>query len=145
MRKKVFVDTDIIYDLLAKRDPYYLAAARLFTLADEGKVQIFISALSLANIHYLISKNQSANEAKQILRKFKVLVHVTPLNDKIIDLALNSEFSDFEDAIQYFSALQNNIEVLLTRNLKDYKRAQISVMTAKAFVETMNSTTPPSH
>jgi predicted nucleic acid-binding protein len=134
MKKKVFVDTDIIYDLLAKRDPFYSAAARLFTLADEGKVQIFISALSLANIHYLVSKQQSESQAKQILRKFKVLVHITPLTEKIIDLALNSEFEDFEDAIQYFSTLQNDIEILLTRNLKDYKKAQISVLTAQDFI-----------
>jgi predicted nucleic acid-binding protein len=134
MKKKVFVDTDIIYDLLGKRDPFYLAAAQLFTLADEGKVQIFISALSLANLHYLISKKISEKEAKEILRKFKVLVHVAPLNDKIIDLALNSEFSDFEDAIQYYSALQNEIEVLLTRNLKDYRKAQITVLTAQDFI-----------
>jgi predicted nucleic acid-binding protein len=134
MKKKVFVDTDIIYDLLGKRDPFYLAAAQLFTMADEGKVQVFISALSLANLHYLISKQRSEEEAKEILRKFKVLVHVAPLNDKIIDLALNSEFSDFEDAIQYFSALQNEIEVLLTRNLKDYKKAQITVLTAQDFI-----------
>jgi predicted nucleic acid-binding protein len=134
MKRKVFVDTDIIYDLLAKRDPFYFAAARLFTLADEGKIQIFISALSLPNVHYLLSKKKSEEEARQILRKFKVLAHVTPLDEKIIDLALNSEFSDFEDAIQYFSALQNEVEVLLTRNLKDYKKAQISVLTAQDFI-----------
>ena len=134
MKKRVFVDTDIIYDLLAKRDPFYLAAAQLFTLADEGKVQIYISALSIANLHYLISKQRTEEEAKEILRKFKVLVHVAPLNDKIIDLALNSEFSDFEDAIQYYSALQNEIEVLLTRNLKDYKKAHITVLTAQDFI-----------
>lgn len=134
MKRKVFVATDIIYDLLGKRDPFYLASARLFTLADEGKIQIYISALSLANLHFLISKQRTEEEAKEILRKFKVLVHVAPLNDKIIDLALNSEFSDFEDAIQYFSALQNEIEVLLTRNLKDYKKAQITVLTAQDFI-----------
>jgi predicted nucleic acid-binding protein len=134
MKRKVFVDTDIIYDLLAKRDPFYLPAARLFTLADEGKIQIYISALSIPNIHYLISKLTSAEEAKQILRKLKVIVHITALDEKIIDLALNSDFSDFEDAIQYFSALQNNIDVLLTRNLKDYKKAQISVLTAQDFI-----------
>ncbi|HPT69504.1 MAG TPA: PIN domain-containing protein [Syntrophomonas sp.] len=134
MKKKVFVDTDIIYDLLGKRDPFYLAAAQLFSLADEGEIQIYISALSLANIHYLISKQRSAEEAKEILRKFKVLVHVAPLNDKIIDLALNSGFSDFEDAIQYYSALQNEIEILLTRNLKDYRSAQITVLTAQDFI-----------
>jgi predicted nucleic acid-binding protein len=134
MKKKVFVDTDIIYDLLGKRDPFYLPAAQLFTLADEGKVQIFISALSLANLHYLISKQRTEEEAKEILRKFKVLFQVAPLNDKIIDLALNSEFSDFKDAIQYYSALQNEIEVLLTRNLKDYRKAQITVLTAQDFI-----------
>ena len=134
MKKKVFVDTDIIYDLLGKRDPFYLAAAQLFSLADEGEIQIYISALSLANIHYLISKQRSAEEAKEILRMFKVLVHVAPLNDKIIDLALNSGFSDFEDAIQYYSALQNEIEILLTRNLKDYRSAQITVLTAQDFI-----------
>ena len=134
MKKKVFVDTDIIYDLLGKRNPFYLAAAQLFTLADEGKIQIFISALSIANIHYLISKLKSEKEAKEILRKFKVLVHVAPLNDKIIDLALNSDFSDFEDAIQYYSALQSETEVLLTRNLKDYRKAQITVLTAQDFI-----------
>lgn len=134
MKRKVFVDTDIIYDLLAKRDPFYLPAARLFTLADEGKIEIYISVLSLPNIHYLLSKQTSVAEAKQILRKFKVLVHVTPLDEKIIDLALNSDFSDFEDAIQYFSAQQNNIELLLTRNLKDYRKAQMSVLTAQDFI-----------
>ena len=104
------------------------------TLADEGKIQIFISALSLPNVHYLLSKKKSEEEAKQILRKFKVLIHVTPLDAKIIDLALNSEFSDFEDAIQYYSALQNEVDVLLTRNLKDFKKAQIAVLTAQDFI-----------
>ncbi|HNS56598.1 MAG TPA: PIN domain-containing protein [Smithellaceae bacterium] len=134
MKRRVFVDTDIIYDLLGKRDPFYLASAQLFTWADEGKIQIYVSALSLANLHYLISKQRTENQAKEILRKFKVLVHVTPLNDKIIDLALNSEFADFEDAIQYYSALQNEIEVFLTRNLKDYKKAQITVLTAQDYI-----------
>jgi predicted nucleic acid-binding protein len=135
MKKKVLVDTDIIYDLLGKREPYYLAAAQLFTLADEGKIQIYISALSLANLHYLISKQKSKEDAKEIIRMFKVLVHVAPLTDKIIDLALNSEFSDFEDAIQYYSALQNEIEILLTRNLKDYRKAKITVLTARDFIK----------
>ena len=134
MKMRIFVDTDIIYDLLAKREPFYQAAARLFTLGDEGKIQIFISSLSLANLHYLLSREMSSFEAKQILRKFMVLVQIAPLNEKIIDLALNSEFNDFEDAIQYYSALQNEIEILLTRNIKDYKKAQIAILTAKDFI-----------
>jgi len=134
MKHKIFVDTDIIYDMLAKREPHYQAAAKLFTLSDGGKIQIFISALTVANIHYLISKQLSSHEAKQIIRKFKLLVNIVPINEKIIDLALNSDFIDFEDAIQYYCALENDIELLLTRNLKDYKKSQITVMTAQDFI-----------
>jgi predicted nucleic acid-binding protein len=134
MKKNVFVDTDIIYDLLAKRDPHYQAAAKLFTLSDEEKIQISISALSIANIHYLISKQLSGEQAKQILRKFRLLIHIVPLNEKIIDLALNSKFNDFEDAIQYYCAIENECDILLTRNLRDYKKAQITVMTALDFI-----------
>jgi predicted nucleic acid-binding protein len=134
MRKNVFVDTDIIYDLLANRDPHYQAAAKLFTLADEEKIQISISALSIANIYYLIAKQLTGDQAKQILRKFRLLVHIVPLNEKIIDLALNSEFNDFEDAIKYYCAIENDCDILITRNLKDYKKADITVMTAQDFI-----------
>jgi predicted nucleic acid-binding protein len=134
MKETVFVDTDIIYDVLAHREPFYQSAANLFTLADEGKVTISISALSFANIHYLISKKISGEQAKQILRTFKILVNVVPIDDKIIELALNSDFTDFEDAIQYYCAIENGCKILLTRNLKDYKKAQISVMTATDFI-----------
>jgi predicted nucleic acid-binding protein len=134
MKHKVFVDTDIIYDMLAKREPHFQAAARLFTLSDGGKIQIFISALTIANIHYLISKQLSPDEAKQIIRKFRLMVHIVPINEKIIDLALNSDFKDFEDAIQHYCALENDIPILLTRNLRDYKKSQISVMTAQDFI-----------
>lgn len=134
MKRNVFVDTDIIYDLLAKREPHYQAAAKLFTLSDEDKIIISISALSIANIHYLLSKQLSGEQAKQILRQFRLLVHVAPLNEKIVDLALNSDFSDFEDAIQYYSATENECNILITRNLKDFKKAQITVMTAQDFI-----------
>lgn len=71
-------------------------AAKLFTLADEEKIIIAVSALTIANIHYLLSKQLSGELAKQVLRKFKILVQIVPVDDKIIDLALNSEFFDFE-------------------------------------------------
>ena len=134
MKEIVFVDTDIIYDVLSQRQPFYQSAAKLFTLADENKVKITVSALSIANIHYLLSKQLSSESAKQILRKFKILVKIVQIDDKIIDLALNSDFNDFEDAIQYYCALENDCNILLTRNLKDYKKAQITVMTAQDFI-----------
>src|ERR1700733_1835463 len=124
----VFIDTDISLDLLAERMPHYTAAARLFTLADKAKIAIHVSSLSFSNLNYLLSRQYSQKEARRILHTFKILVKVLPVDEKIIDLALNSEFKDFEDAIQYFTAIENNISTLLTRNLKDYKQAKITVM-----------------
>jgi len=134
MKERVFVDTDIIYDVLANRVPFYSPAAQLLSLADEGKITMTVSALSFTNIHYLISKQLSGEKAKQVLRTFKVLIQIAPIDEKIIDLALNSDFKDFEDAIQYYCALESECQVLLTRNLKDYKTAKIPVMTAKDYI-----------
>ena len=133
----VFIDTDISLDLLAERMPHYTAAARLFTLADKAKIAIHVSSLSFSNLNYLLSRQYSQKEARRILHTFKILVKVLPVDEKIIDLALNSEFKDFEDAIQYFTAIENNISTLLTRNLKDYKQAKITVMTAEDFLLTL--------
>jgi predicted nucleic acid-binding protein len=134
MRKKVFVDTDIIFDLLAKRDPFYIYAARLFTNADKQELNLCVSSLCFGNLNYILSKQKSASEARKILSRLKVLVKVLPVDDKTIDLALNSDFKDFEDAFQYYCAIENGIQVILTRNLKDYKNSSIPVFTAEEFI-----------
>jgi len=133
---KVFVDTDIALDLLGERKPYYEAAAILFSLADKGSLKIYIASLSFSNLHYLLSRQYSAAESRRILNRFKVLVNVLSVDDKIIDLALNSSFGDFEDAIQYYTAIENSLKVLLTRNTKDYKKADIAVMTPQVYLKT---------
>jgi predicted nucleic acid-binding protein len=133
--KKVFVDTDIIYDLLAKREPFYPFAARLFTLSDRKKISISVSSLSFANLHYILSRLKTSTEARKILSRLKVLVNVLPVTDKTIELALNSDFRDFEDAIQYYCALESSIPVLVTRNVKDFKKATISILTAEEFIK----------
>jgi len=133
--RKVFVDTDIILDLLSGREPHYNYAAHLFSMADQASLKVFVSALSFANVNYILSKQVSAQQARNRLLKFKTLVNVISLNDKLIELALISEFKDFEDGIQYFSAIENNISTLITRNLKDFKKAGISVMTAEQYLK----------
>jgi predicted nucleic acid-binding protein len=132
--EKVFIDTDIALDLLSERAPHYLPAAQLFTLADKGSLEIYVSSLSFGNLHYLLSRLYSQAEARRILNTFRILVKVLAVDEKIIDLSLNSTFKDFEDAIQYHTASENRIDILLTRNLKDYKAAKITVMTAEDFL-----------
>lgn len=132
--EKIFVDTDIILDLLSSREPFYVYSANLFSAADKNEIKIFVSSLSFSNLNYILSKQYSSDQAKKRLLKFKTLVTVLSVTDKVVDLALSSDFKDFEDGLQYFTAIENNIKTLLTRNLKDYKNAEISVMTAEQFL-----------
>jgi predicted nucleic acid-binding protein len=115
---RVFIDTDIALDLLSQRKPHYLPAAQLFTRADQGELSICVSSLSFSNLHYLLSRMYSQSQSRRILSTFKILVSVLSVDDKIIDLSLNSPFKDFEDAIQYYTAVENQVGILLTRNLK---------------------------
>jgi predicted nucleic acid-binding protein len=131
----VFVDTDIVLDLLGNRKPFYRHAAELFTIADRSEITIFVSSLSFSNLNYILSKQYSSNQARKILMKFKTLVTVLSVSDKVVELALLSDFKDFEDALQYYTALENGVTVLLTRNLKDFKIAGIPIMTAEQYLK----------
>lgn len=136
LMKKIFIDTNIVLDVLGQRAPFYEDAAKLFSLADRGKITLYVSSLTIANANYVLSRLISANDARAVLKKFKVLVTVLALNDKIIELALNDDsFSDFEDGLQYYTALENEADILVTRNLKDFKRSKISVMTASQYLK----------
>lgn len=132
---EIFVDSDIILDLLSRRIPFHRAADKLFTLSDQGKITLKTSALIFSNVHYILAKQLGKENARKALIKFKILVEVLSVNDKIIDLALSSDFKDFEDAIQYHTAIENGCNILLTRNLKDYKESQIAVMTAESYIK----------
>ena len=132
--KKLLIDTNIIIDLLAKREDFYRDAQELFTLADEKNISLFISSLTFVNTHYVLSKYLNANEALKTLIKFKVLIKVLALDDKIIELAMTSNFKDFEDAIQYYTALDNKLDIVITRNKKDFKSSKLPVFTAKEYL-----------
>lgn len=132
---KLLIDTNIVIDLLAKRRDFYPEAAELFSKVDKKELTLTISSLSIANTNYVLSKLKSAKEAREILRKFKVLVEIVSLDDKIVELALSDEkFPDLEDGLQYYSALENGIDIILTRNKKDFKNSKIPVFTAKEYL-----------
>ncbi|HOW40582.1 MAG TPA: PIN domain-containing protein [Bacteroidales bacterium] len=135
--RNIFLDTNIVLDLLAHRLPFYTEAAKLFSLADKKKIKLSISALCLADSNYILSKQHPEMEVRRILRKFKVLVNVLPLDDKISELALNSDFRDFEDAIQYFTAIENDQDLIITRNQPDFKESRIPIMSAGEFIKSI--------
>ncbi len=135
--KRIFLDTNIIIDLLAEREPFYESAAKLATLADQKKIVLISSTLSFANVNYVLSKFDSSDLAMQKLRKFRILCEVASVNQEILDKALNSNFSDFEDALQYFSALQSKCEIIITRNGKGFKKSTLAIFTAEEYINSI--------
>ena len=136
--KKLFIDTKIVIDLLSRREPFFEEAAELFSLADKKQVELSVSCLTIANTSYALLRQMDSNKAKSVLRKLRLILKILPLDDKIIGLALNDEtFSDFEDGLQYFTAIEDEQELIITRKLKDFKNSKLPTMTAKQFIETI--------
>jgi predicted nucleic acid-binding protein len=134
--KKLFIDTNIVIDLLSRREPYYEEAANLFSLADKKVIELSISSLTIANTSFTLLRQTNSTSAKEILRKLRLIINILPLDDKIIGIALNdNSFDDFEDGLQYFTAIENNQDLIITRNLKDFKNSAIPVMTARQFLK----------
>ena len=131
---KLFVDTDVILDLLGQRIPHFHFSAVLFTFAEMKKLELYTSPLILANTFYILRKQLGNDQAKNALRKLRILLHIIDSSEAVVDKALNSEFTDFEDAIQYYTSLEHGISVILTRNLRDYKNASVIVQTPEAFL-----------
>lgn len=132
---QLLIDTNIVIDLLSKRKEFYDDAAELFSQADKRKLNLAISSLTFANTNYILTKLTSAKEARSILRKFKVLVKVLSLDDKITELALSDEgFPDFEDGLQYYTAIENQIDIIISRNKKKFKNSKLPVLTTKEFL-----------
>ena len=134
----IFIDSDIILDLIQERK-YYSEALQLFTLIEENKVKGYVSPLIFANLFYILRKQESSKFALQVLARLKSLLHILTINEKIIELALSSGFKDFEDAIQYYSALEENLEYLITRNKEDYKESGIIICNAKEYLALRSS------
>jgi predicted nucleic acid-binding protein len=135
MSKKVFVDSDIILDLLCRREPFYQYAAEVFTLSDMKKIELYTTSLVFANVFYILRKILGIEKAKELLRKLRIMISIVPIEEKIVDLALNSKFSDFEDGLQYFTARENKIGMILTRNVKDYKEKDILIQTPQEYLK----------
>ena len=98
------------------------------------KLELYTSPLILANTFYILRKQLGNDQAKNALRKLRILLHIIDSSEAVVDKALNSDFADFEDAIQYYTALEHGISVILTRNLRDYKNASVIVQTPEAFL-----------
>ena len=133
--RKVFIDTNILLDLLLERQPWVRQASLLFSMADRKEIELLCCSLSFATATYLIQRFKY--ERKEIISKLSVaksLCVVTTIDTHVIDRTLQSDFSDLEDAMQYYSALASNATVIITRNKNDFATSNIPVQTPIEFL-----------
>ena len=134
----ILIDTDVILDFFLKRKPFFNDSVRLFSLAENKKIKVFITSLSFSNCYYILRQVGSHETVIENLRKLALISEILSVNSKSVELALYSEFRDFEDSLQDFSACQNNIiNAIITRNIKDYKKSKLPVMTPENYLKTI--------
>ena len=135
MTKKLFIDSDIILDVLAERDTFYEPAARLFDLGFEKELDLYTTAIVMTNVYYIIRKKYGIEKSIEQLKKLRLIMKILPVNEKTVDDVLVSNFKDFEDGLQYFAARENAIFAIITRNIKNYRIKDIIVQTAEEFLK----------
>lgn len=138
--KHIFMDTNVIIDFLANRQPFSLDAARLFNMAVEGRIKIYISAVSYNNIYYVLRQSLTNNATIKLLESLADITEITDVNDQVIRQSLKTDFKDYEDAIQYYSALTiPNVDFIVTRNTKDFKKSRLPVLTSIEAIALLSS------
>ncbi len=133
---KILIDTDVILDFFFDREPFSENAAKILSLCESKEITGCITPVIISNVYYLL--RQTAKHEK-VIEKLKMLVSITEIlviNKDSISEALNSEFKDFEDALQNYSAeLNKEIEIIITRNIKDYKNSSLAIMTPDNYLK----------
>lgn len=132
----VFLDTNIIIDLIADRKPFSGSAIEIFKLAEGNKIQLFTSSHTIATTYYLLSKYVDQKKLRKVLLRLLEIVQIVEIDQNILKQAITSPVKDVEDAIQMFSAAsKSKIQVIVTRNLRDFKLSPIKAISPEVFLE----------
>lgn len=133
--KKIFVDTNIIVDLIADRAPFSKFAIDLFSKAEKREVLLFTSSHSIATTHYLLKKYIEERELRNILFELITLLNVLSIDEETLKKGLRSKHKDFEDALQIICAESVvDIDFIVTRNSKDFKESNVQVLSPEELV-----------
>ena len=128
--KHIFMDTNVVIDFLADRQPFSDHAAKLFNLAIAGEVKLYVSAVSYNNIYYILRQLLSNTATIKLLEELTEMTEIVDVTKAIIKQSLKTDFKDYEDAIQYYCALTiANIDLIVTRNTKDFRKSSLPVLT----------------
>ena len=126
---KVFVDCDIIIDLLTRREPHFYESAKFFQQYELGKTELITSPLAIANVHYITRKTLGSDKSKEVIQKLLQIISLSELTQDIVNESLKSQIYDFEDAIQSISARNCSCIYIVSRNVKDYKKSDVPAKT----------------
>jgi len=132
---KLFIDTDVILDFMTAREPFALDAARIFSLSEKKKISTCTTGLVFSNAYYILRKLGPHKKVIEKLTQLARLIDVIGLPKVAVMQALGSEFSDFEDALQHFAALSEDVKIIITRNTKDFKHSQMAVLTPDQYLK----------
>ncbi|MBI1870638.1 MAG: PIN domain-containing protein [Chlamydiae bacterium] len=135
--KKIFIDTDIFLDTILDRKPHSEFSNELISSCERNEIDGYTSCLIVANIYYILNKISNHRKAIEAVTKIRSLIKILPLTDKEISESIHSEFDDFEDGVQYFIAMSHRMDCVITRNTKDFRKSNISVLTPKEFLQTL--------
>ena len=133
---KAFLDTNVLIDVLTQRAPFYTDSARIWTLAEQGQLSIHISAISFNNIYYVVRRLRNRQTADRMMILLRDIFTTVTLDQKILNQAIDAGFPDFEDAIQYFSAVHAYVDCILSRDVKGFPDSSVKVLTPKEFLAT---------
>jgi predicted nucleic acid-binding protein len=135
-----FLDTNIVIDFLTDRKPFSSLVGKLFDYSEKGEVKLYLTAVSYCNIYYVVRKVSSHKETIKILSRLEEMTEIIDTTSSTIKNAIDSEFKDFEDALQYYSAkLNTNINGIVTRNGGDFKHSTISILTPEEAIRFVES------
>lgn len=138
---KLFVDSDVVIDFFTDREPHVNPASELFELNEQGDVKLYLSAVSINNIYYIVRRFLGHKKTLEIIEILIEMTEIVGTTKNEIYQALKNKFTDFEDSIQYSSALTiKGLDAIITRNLKDYRNSSIAVMTPLNFLKMKEKT-----
>lgn len=136
MKKKVLFDTNVILDFLLERQPFFSDATTALNIVSQGKAIGLVSAHAVTTLFYILSRKVSPEKAKDIISDLLKTMSVAAVTEKVIKQAVTSKFRDFEDAVSYYAAVEENVSLIISRNIKDFTKSDIPVLLPEVFIST---------
>jgi predicted nucleic acid-binding protein len=130
---RILLDTNVVLDVALDRQPFYQAAARILDASDFDRIHLFITASSATDLYYVLRKEKGREVGLRFIKRILECVDACNVDERILMAALASGFLDFEDAVQNASAIDNQIEIIVTRNKADYATSPLTILTPDEF------------